>query len=1605
MSNSAPTITLPGVLDFGVNSLNNTISGLSVSDADDDILTVTLSAEGLLSLGTLTGLSFTVGDGTEDNTMTFSGSVADINAALATLSYTPALDDMDGDTLNIVVSDGETFITTPGTFASSLNLSDLDGDNGFVIHGVDIDDFSGWSVSCAGDVNGDGVDDVLIGASGGDPNGIESGETYVVFGGNQAASSGALELSSLNGSNGFVINGINAEDFSGQSVSTAGDVNGDGIDDVLIGARHADPNGNSSAGETYVVFGGAATGSSGVLELSSLNGSDGFIINGIYPGDQSGYSVSSAGDVNGDGVDDFLVSAPLADPNGSNSGVAYVVFGGTATGSSGALDLSDLNGANGFVINGIDIYDRLGNSVSSAGDVNGDGVDDLLIGADRADPDGNFNAGETYVVFGGTATGSSGALELSSLNGTNGYIINGIDAYDYSGWSVSSAGDVNGDGVDDLLIGAPSADPNGHQARGETYVVFGGSATESSGALDLSDLNGNNGFVINGVDDGDRSGYTVSSAGDINGDGVDDLLIGAPYADPNGNTDVGETYVVYGSADIAEQFSTASVSISLSSDDPTLTVPADFTFGDNTSGNDASGISVADTDDTSLIVSLSVADGALTFDVIDGLTFSTGDGTDDQTMVFSGDIADLNFALTTLLYTPANGDTDGDTLEVGVSDGHTLIVTTGDYPANFDLSSLDGTNGFALHGETAGDRLGFDVANAGDFNGDGIDDFLVSAPNSTPAGTDSGLTYLVYGTTAGFSADFDVSSLAAADGFRIAGESANDFSGSSISSAGDVNGDGYDDVLIGAYQNDESGSDAGATYLVYGTSNTYSSTYQLSDLNGTTGVKLTGLNAGDQFGYSVSAAGDFNGDGFDDVLVGAPLGERNSGNNNGESYILFGSASGIPTSLSGFPAGTGIYIRGDDVDDQSGYDVSGIGDINGDGYDDVLVGAIYGDPNGSSSGESYVIFGTSAPSNNIELSSLNGSNGFVLNGKAGGDRSGLEVSGAGDFNGDGLDDLLIDASFSDPNGSGSGEVYVVFGSTAGFGSALELSALNGTNGFTVNGATSGDKLGEAISSAGDLNADGYDDIIIGAHNADGAGNSRGEAFVIFGSSSGFSATLEVTDLNGENGFAISGIADGDRLGFSVSAAGDVNGDGFDDLMVGGYLADPDGLSGAGSAYIIYGTQTFEPVFYTETVSIGLVNLPPIPVDDDLDVLEDATVSGNLLTTGTYDSDPNGDTFSITAINGSAFTNDVAFALASGGLLTINADGTFTYDPNGQFEHLSIGDIVQDTFTYTLTDEHGESADATVTLNILGLNDAATIGGDVTGTINENLPDPFEIYGQLTSTDIDNDDNSFFPASYGTTLGVLNVAANGQWSYQQDADAAAVDSLDTGDTLTDVITITSEDGTEQDVTITIVGENDTPTTPDFAVGATVGASGSIISEAINFFDYLSDPEDGGHCDPVTGMYVPDPDGQMITVSWTLISGDDLEGAEFGDGNPCTLDLGFFSDDYVSLGVGETQVSIYEWTASDGPADGSSIYSTSTGTFTYTITGVNDGPTANNDEGATGSVTAFTTGNVLANDTDPDTNDVLSVLSIDTTGTLGSVTNNGDGTFTYDPSEAF
>ena len=591
--------------------------------------------------------------------------------------------------------------------------------------------------------------------------------------------------------------------------------------------------------------------------------------------------------------------------------------------------------------------------------------------------------------------------------------------------------------------------------------------------------------------------------------------------------------------------------------------------------------------------------------------------------------------------------------------------------ANPDLSSLGGGNGFRLDGVAAGNESGRSVSSAGDVNGDGFGDVIVGA-RFADNGNSSGASYVVFGSNQGFAASLALSSLNGSNGFRLDGAAAGDVSGFSVSVAGDVNGDGFDDVIVGASNADPNGTDSGSSYVVFGTDQGFAASLALSSLNGSNGFRLDGVVAGDQLGFSVSTAGDVNGDGIGDVIVGANNADPNGGKS-GSSYVVFGSDQGFAASLalSSLDGSNGFRLDGVAVNDLSGFSVSSAGDVNGDGIDDIIVGAFGADPNGGNSGSSYVVFGSDQGfAASLALSSLDGSNGFRLDGVAAVDQSGISVSSAGDVNGDGIDDLIVGAQSADPNGNSSGSSYVVFGSDQGFAASLVLSSLDGSNGFRLDGAAAGDASGRSVSTAGDVNGDGIGDVIVGANNADPNGNISGSSYVMFGSDQGFAASLDLGALDGTNGFRLDGAAADDQSGFSVSSAGDVNGDGFDDVIVSAHSADPNGSS-SGSSYVMFGSN------YQASEE------------------DSARLIGNVLVN---DTDAEGDTLTVSAFDATS---------ANGATITAGAvDGTFLFDATSSAaaQNLAAGETLTDTFSYTISDGNGGTDTATVTTTVTGQTD-------------------------------------------------------------------------------------------------------------------------------------------------------------------------------------------------------------------------------------------------------------------------------------------------------------
>ena len=583
--------------------------------------------------------------------------------------------------------------------------------------------------------------------------------------------------------------------------------------------------------------------------------------------------------------------------------------------------------------------------------------------------------------------------------------------------------------------------------------------------------------------------------------------------------------------------------------------------------------------------------------------------------------------------------------------------------ANVNLDDVAaGIGGFKIVDYIFGEQAGDAVSGIGDVNHDGLADVALAATSGD---------YVVFGKTDG--ATVNVADLAAGIGeFQVISENANDFAARSISGLGDVNGDGRAELLVTATGNDAGGTDAGAAYVVFGKDD--GAVVDLDNVAaGIGGFKIIGENAGDQLGYSISGVGDVNSDGVADILVGTYL-EDSGGTDAGAAYLVYGKADGGAINLDNVAAGSGGFkIVGENAGDHAGWSVSGLGDFNGDGRADLLIGAPTNDAGGTDAGAAYVVFGKDdgATVNLDDVAA--GTGGFKIIGENAGNQASYgwgAVSNIDDINNDGHPDLLIASLFDHA-------VYVVFGKDDGGAVNLDDVAA-GTGGFKIIGESAGGGIG-SVSDIGDVNGDGRPDLLIGDYANYSPDPYAGAAYVVYGKADG--SPIDLADVAaGTGGFKILGEDMYDLAGRSVSGAGDVNGDGRPDALVGANLV----TSGGGAAYVAFG-PTATPVPGDPSASGNV-----LANDTDFDFGDSATVVGVAAGTPV---EPLGDVAS-----------DI---LGTYGTLNLGADGSWDYmldnnDPDT--EALAQDAQVFDVFTYTMEDSAGATASATLSVEIHGTYD-------------------------------------------------------------------------------------------------------------------------------------------------------------------------------------------------------------------------------------------------------------------------------------------------------------
>lgn len=851
------------------------------------------------------------------------------------------------------------------------------------------------------------------------------------------------------------------------------------------------------------------------IDLSKLTEMEGFR---IWNSDtRNSLRLDTAGDINKDGINDIII--------GDNDQTSWIVYG--KKGGAPTTDLSQITLAQGFKISGASI----GKLISSVGDVNGDGISDIMVG----------NEGVSYVIYGN----SQGFIDIdiTKLTLSQGFKITCASIY-----TVRRGGDINSDGIDDIIIGSPDiASPISNQISGVSYIIYGQKQGLADINIDFISPAQTPVFIVRGVTE---SAIMAGNAGDINGDGIDDIAIAIPI------NYVNSAILIYSKAG----------GFSGIIDVANLTLPQAYLINPTTSYG----------------LSFSNVNGDINGDGIDDIfMLDKGDNNNVGYTIYGENERLNNIYLNNFTNTEGflihhsrfgemfidnNGDINGDGIDdilIGLPLSSPLsrqytgqsYVIYGNKAGfnNIDLANFNNNIGFSIYGPNSYTQTGYDVRIIGDINGDKYDDIAIGAMK---ANGNVWFNYIVYGSNV--NKDLDLANFNNAQGFQILSYYKDSFS---VHEAGDVNDDGYDDLIIG---------DPGRcqTYIVYGSK--IGSEVDLYSLKPPQGFIIHGtsysINNEDQTGWSVSKAGDINGDSIDDIILSAPgvniISTAGDIRTTGIVYVIYGNKAGFnDIYLANLSFAQGFKILGVNSNDRFGSSVSYLNNLYHDNISDVIISAY----TRMNDGINYIIHGKRGGyTQDLDLAMMGSTQALKIYGEKNNDRLGALVNKAGDINGDGIDDVILGAPGASPlSRYGAGITYLIYGSKEGFATNLDLVNLQSSQGFKILGINAN---GYAASSAGDINGDGINDIMLGFFESMTIlGQSYSNLIcIIYGQNKTSQSNIDLTNLSSQQGFILYNTS-----ATSISTAGDINGDGYDDMMIGASSAY---TSGAGEVYIIYGQK-------------------------------------------------------------------------------------------------------------------------------------------------------------------------------------------------------------------------------------------------------------------------------------------------------------------------------------------------------------------------------------------------------------------------------------------------
>jgi len=820
--------------------------------------------------------------------------------------------------------------TSGVTVDSFQKISEIEGN---FLHLLDDNDQFSHSGTSLGDLDGDGINDLAISASDDDDEATDSGAVYILFLNNDDTVKSYQKISNTEGGFSGILDGV--DNFS-QSLVNIGDINSDGITDLAVGA-FKDDDGGGNKGAVWILF----LNSDGTVKShQKISATEGGFLGALDNGDLLGYPVASLGDFDGDSITDIIVGAILDD-----EGAAWILF----LNSDGTVKSHQkISATEGGFTGALDVGDQFSHGLNSIGDLDGDGITDVVVSAIR-DDDGGSNRGALWVLF----LNSDGTVKShQKISATEGGFLGILDNNDSFGHAVTNLGDLDGDGFVDIAVGA-AKDDDGGTNRGAVWILFLNSDGTVKSHQKISDTEGGFGGAL---DNGDEFGHFVGNIGDFDGDSIPDLAVGAT-ADDDGGFNKGALWILY----------------------------------------------------------------------------LNNDGT--------------------------------------VKSHQKISDTVG------GLDQLDNSDAF-----------GKAVDELGDLDGDGISELASAAYLDDDGGTNHGSVYILFMNSDG-TVKFEQKISSTQGGFTEP-LSYDDWFGYSLGAIGDLDGDNVPDMVSGAFRDDDGATDAGAFYVLFLNSDgTVKSSQKVSALAGNFGGDLHEF---DEFAHSINAIGDLDGDGIVDIAVGADE-YLEGGIRAGAVFILFMNTDGTVKShqkISLFTPGIGGELE---HLDHFGHSVNPIGDFDGDGVIDLIVGSEFDDDRGTNRGAVYLIFlnsdGTVKSYQKIS-DTRGGFEGILENG----DIFGAAVDNIGDLDADGITDLVVGVEYDNDGGNANGAVYILFMKSDG--TVKSFSKISETEGnFQAN--LNGVHFGHQLAKLEDFDGNGVTDLFVGAHDDDDGGNKKGAAYILF----------------------------------------------------------------------------------------------------------------------------------------------------------------------------------------------------------------------------------------------------------------------------------------------------------------------------------------------------------------------------------------------------------------------------------------------------------------------------------------------------------------------------